>query len=582
MVRSTADVQAYPRAPDWRGAALWIGLALLVYAGLYPHWFAGKALSHDDLALFVTARDEGPVYWLSQGYSAFFELAQYPFIRPVSHALMWFDQQAFGTNYGLYFLPFFGFLGLGAWAGAQLAAALGLGRIGQSAIGLVLLLQPAWVTPGLLYITFQQDALAGIFSLMAALACVRRRWLLAALLLLLAPFTKEIALFAPIAAALWALLWLRSWRVSLLLIAPLLIWGLVRVTMVGSVTGGTYVTSGATSLVAGLVRGLAIWPTGFAAPGEIKALAAALGRDGPVALAGAPMVAATLALNLLLDALVAVAALGCLLRLWRRPASPDATADAEGLVLIWTLGALGLVMLVAYELRFAGALHPVLLLLLARLTMAPPLLPRLVRPLAGGALLLFVAGLAITSVNQIAAHRRNIEPAAFAALTRAVAAVPPRQDERILVLNAPVTGPAPRWQMAFWNRPGTMHTLNRAHGCLTAPDVPPPQLAPLPGGRVRITLENPACANILVLWAQDKPALAEAGASVPLGAGVTVDLAFPQAAVARGVTAGAVPDVNFGRLVVVELNPADFSRILVRDWQDGQYRALDVKGQAGP
>lgn len=556
-----------------RDAILWIGIGALVYLALYPWFFAAKQLSHDDIALFMTARDEDLRYWLSRGYSDFFELAQYPFIRPVSHGVMRLGQIAFGGAFGLYFLPFFLMLGLGSWAALRLAAALELPRTALWALAPVLLLQPAWIAPGLLFITFQQDALAGIWCMLAALACWQRRWLVAAALLLLAVFTKEIALFAPIAAALWALLWVRSWRGAAVMIAPLVIWAVLRSLMIGSVSGGTYVTTGG-GLVSGLLRGLAIWPTGFMTPADIKGLLAAIGRDGLAGLAAAPWVAASLLLNLLIDLLIAVAALAAAVRLWRGGRAP--VAQAEGLVLIWTLGAFGLVALVAYDLRFAAALHPVLILLLARLAAAPPWWPALLRPLALGTLLLFVAGLAVQLAVQVQGRAHDSEPALFAALTQAVAAQPAAPDERILVLNAPISGPAPKWDMGYWNRPGTMIFANRAHGCQRASGVPAPQVTALADGRVRITLAVPDCARILVLWADDKPAVAEAGARRPLGEDAAFSVRFPEARVERGAAAGSSPDVDFGRQVVAELRPGDVSRVLVRDWATGGFVPLDL------
>lgn len=559
-----------------RDAGLFVLLGLLCYAALYPAFFDGKTLSHDDVALFETARRSGPGYWITTGYSEFFEGSDYNFLRPVSQALMWFDQLVFQASYGLYFLPVYIVLGLAAGAAVTLGAELGLGPVARYAIGVVILLEPAWIPPGLLYVTFQQDALAGAICLLAALACLRRRWLIASLLLLVALFTKEIALFAPLAAALWALIFARSWRAAALLIAPLVIWAALRVVIFGSLTGGAYAVAGDgfTGLLMSLARGLAIFPTGIAKAADIKAFGVDLLGAGPGAIMAHPRAAFAVALNLLLDALIAWMALWTLWRLLRGRVS-----DADGLIVVWTLGATGLAMLVAAEIRFAAALHPFLLLLLARLVCVPTALNRIVRPLAAIALAAFVASLALADFRGVERAANEPEPRIFAALERAVESVPPEAKDRILVIHAPVTGPAPHWLMSHWDRPGEMTYLARIFGCVEAPGAPAPMIAPAPDGRVRVTLTLPTCAQFLVFWADDRADLAANGARRALPGGGEIVYEFPGATVSTGLAAGNTPDVEFGPTIVAEFDPADFSRILILDWATGAYAPFDPTAQ---
>ncbi|QIE54080.1 hypothetical protein G5B40_00650 [Pikeienuella piscinae] len=555
-----------------RDAGLFVLLGLLCYAALYPAFFTGKTLSHDDVALFETARHFGPGYWIGTGYSEFFEGSDYNFLRPVSQALMWFDHLVFGASYGLYLLPVYLVLGLAAGAAVTLGAELGLGPVARYAVGVVILLGPAWIPPGLLYVTFQQDALAGALSLLAALACLRRRWLIASLLLLVAVFTKEIALFAPLAAALWAVIFARSLRGAALVIAPLVIWAALRVAVFGSLTGGAYAVAGdgLTGLATSLARGLAIFPTGIARAADIKAFATDLLQTGPGAILTHPGAAFAVTLNLLLDALIAWMALWTLTRLVRGRVS-----DADGLIVVWTLGATGLAMLVAAEMRFAAALHPFLLLLLARLACAPTAFSGVVRPIAAIALTAFVGSLAVADFRNIKRAANEPEPRIFAALQAAVESAPPNANDRLLVIHAPVTGPAPRWLMSHWGRPGEMTYLARIFGCVEGEDAPAPDVAPSAAGRVRVTLTLPDCARFLVFWADDRADLAANGARRALPGGGEIVYEFPDASVSTGPAAGNTPDVEFGPTIVAEFDPKDFTRILILDWATGAYAPFD-------
>lgn len=566
-----------PGAPaSWIVGYVLLGLAL--YAVLWPWFFAGKHLSHDDVALYEATRNNPASFWLSSGYSTFFEGAGYAFIRPVSNALMAFDTAVFGTAFGFYLLPFFVLAGLGAAAASAIARAAGLPDWACLAIGLAVMLQPAMLPSGLLWVTFQQDGLAAVFGLFTALFCLRRNWALAALTALLAVFSKETGLWVPIAAALWALLYARSWRAALLLIAPLAVWMAVRIWAFGSLTGDVYaVQLGGSGTIRNIIRGLVVWPTGLTSVGAIKAFAVDLQATGAGAVTRHLRTALVLGLNVALDLLILIAALTALKGLLSglRGSEGDRMADdARGLVVIFAAGALGFLVIAAYALRFGPSLHSFLILLLAILIARPPMLPGLLRPVTVAVAALFGVLMTLASVEGVRNAAAEPEPDILRALETAVTTEPPGPLGRILVVGAPVSGPAPSWMMQHWNRPEDLIYGSRIHGCIQSDDAPPATTVPAPDGRVLLTLTLPDCAVTLVFWA-DQAGVAREGARRDLGDGVVVDYRFPGASVSTDATAGATADVAFGPTVEVTLNPGDFDRVLVFDWRSGSYVPLN-------
>lgn len=562
-----------PRAP-----AIWIAgyvlLALALYAVLWPWFFAGKHLSHDDVALYEATRNNPASFWLSSGYSTFFEGSGYAFIRPVSNALMAFNMAIFGTAFEFYLLPFFVLAGLGAAAAGAIGRAAGLPDWACLVIGLAVMLQPTMLPAGLLWVTFQQDGLAAVFGLFTGLFCLRRNWALAALTALLAVFSKETGLWVPVAAAVWALLYARSWRAALLLMVPLAVWVAVRIWAFGSLTGDAYaVQLGGSGTIRNIIRGLVVWPTGLTSTGDIKAFAVDLQATGAGAIPRHLQTVFVLGLNVALYLLILIAALATLRGLvsGRTGSATDRMAEeARGLVVIFAAGALGFLVLAAYALRFGPSLHSFLILLLAILIARPPVLPGLLRPVTVAVAGLFGVLLALASVEGVRASAADPEPDFLRALEIAVAAEPPGPLGRVLVLGAPVSGPAPSWMMQHWNRPDALIYGSRIFGCIRSDEAPPATAVPAPDGRVMLTLTLPDCAETLVFW-PDKVTVAREGARREAGDGVAIDYRYPGASVSTDVTAGANADVAFGSTVEVTLDPGDFDRILVFDWRSGSY-----------
>ena len=582
---SVAEPAVRPAGRFVADLAVMVGLGAGLYLLCYPVFFAGMTLSHDDIALHETARLHGPAYWLTTGYGAFFEVGSYQFIRPVSHALMAFNQTVFGDRHDLYMLPFFLLMGLGAAAASGLMRAAGLPGPAAVAAGAGLLLLPSWLPAGLSYVTFQQDALAGALAMLTAYSCFRHRWAWAAAVMTVALFTKEIALFLPFAAALWAIVFARAPRAGLAMLLPLALWLAVRLAAVGSVTGGAYAVSGGVSgLVWNLMRGLAAWPAGLANVGDIKAMLTTAMAGGPLAaLAGHPGVAAALGLNLALDAALATLALWLLMRCVRGGFAAAEPADQVlALLTVWTLGAFGLLALLTVGMRFAAALHPALILTLvcvaARWTPVPPgAMWGWARVGAAGLLAVFLAGLAVKSGGALRYHAGVLtEPRDFAALSDAIDALPPAPGGRVLVVNAPITGAAPRWMTSFWGRAETLVLSNRINGCNRAEGLPPPQVEPLVGGRIRVRARVPDCADLLILWRGGRAELARAGAQRTLPGGSTMTYAFPDGRADTSAEAGNTPDVTYGQILELDLAPGDFDYILVRDWTSGAFVPLSA------
>ena len=201
--------------------------------------------SGDEIALLVASTKmfhPSIAAWFFDGFGRFF--LAYPglsrpstdFIRPVANATYYLNSLVFGSHYAYYLL-----CNYAVQAGLVFVATLvaqnvfSLSRRLCTLGAVMVLLSPAVGWQAIYYPSFIFDLMAALFVLLAFYALWKERYVSAWVLLTLAVFTKETALFAPAAVALavWLpaqkyLSTLRRVAYSALWMMPLLVWVVVR------------------------------------------------------------------------------------------------------------------------------------------------------------------------------------------------------------------------------------------------------------------------------------------------------------------------------------------------------------------
>lgn len=237
-------------------------LALLVFAGLWllnvPYRQAYQP-SHDD----VTALADGLLLlpgarwtdWFTQGHAHFFipypewSVAQTAFARPAYQGVIYLAHFVFNRHWSSYLaINYLAVAGIAAVGFVVARRVLGLGIAGALAAAALVLLAPAVSEFSLGILGAGSESVASLLIGGAFLALVDGRRVLCLLLLLVAAFTKETALWAPVAAAatvLWDARGLRArariaWASAML--APIAIWIAFRIAFYGGI-GGTYATA---------------------------------------------------------------------------------------------------------------------------------------------------------------------------------------------------------------------------------------------------------------------------------------------------------------------------------------------------
>jgi hypothetical protein len=237
-------------------------LALAVFAGLWllnaPYRQAYQP-SHDD----VTALADGLLLlpgaqwtdWFTQGHTRFFipypewSIAQTGFARPVYQATIYLAHFVLDRHWSSYLaINYLALAGIAAVGFAIARRVLGL-RSGEALVAAALvLLAPAVSEFSLGVLGAGSESLASFLIGCAFLALVGGRRVLCLLLLLAALFTKETALWAPVAAAA-TVLWDRgdlrprarkAWVGAMLL--PIGLWFALRIAFYGGIAG-TYATT---------------------------------------------------------------------------------------------------------------------------------------------------------------------------------------------------------------------------------------------------------------------------------------------------------------------------------------------------
>jgi len=524
--------------------------------------------------------------WFLRGFTDYFRTygewspSESHYIRPIVHAALWaIYALCSGLPYRAFVLicvlAFCAVLYLGASLVRRSALDLGASGGAASAIGWLFLLNPSVINNGLTAIPFQFDVLAGVFAVAAFRSAWKGSTFAPLCFLLLAVFTKETALPAPLAAALSS--WLVARRVgrSVLLLLPLAIWAAVYSYALGPAVLGEEATpySGSQGLAFELLRGAMIWPSGALDVDTLHEIVIHLGFGpgdaGGLATSRAVLSFLAIGLNLVLW-LVIAAVLAKLLRptllLLKTGASPDVARIYSA---TWLLAALAFDVANAHEARYGGTLYPLLLVAGVLVLYGP-------RPLFRGRALAFLrpAATAATAAafllhgvgwtaEKLAYYRDNPTKSLHHALT-AMRDAP----SRVYVASAPGFFASPESLRIAWNLPFEPVFLYQFEGCGRASG----GSAVLRGNEFAATL--PGCAEIALHTADARLLLPGLRGSVHReGVG---NYRFPEGRVVMpSIRRPEVPIVDFGRGIVVDFDPAQAPfELLAYDWSTGTYRRV--------
>ena len=394
-------------------------------------------------------------------------------------------------------------------------------------------------------------ALSGLLLLAALYQLLEYRFGLALALISVAVFTKETAIFAPIAGAVSVFILKRDAKWSAAMLAPLLVWVLARWLAFHTVMGGTFASpADLRALLVDIGEGLVIWPSG------------AVPVHFPLQLTGAYGVAllAFLLMNAALWAVLAYAGWQVARALWHAPLKTD--SKLEAVLLIWALGALSFCMLTRPQIRFGASLYVFLLLFLAYflfvrsspkyLRLLPVLILSFVTLIRGGAFLSH-------AVADAAAEAQGEK--ALAAELRGL----PQDGRTVFVVNAPTMLSAPHFLAKAWNLKLDVVFISQFRGCPRAAggdagyDLSPASLS----------VEIPSCATYALAGVPDDLQLkASTGSLMRPGIGA---YRFPSPpAGAKRLSSG---DVDFGRSLRIQL-ARPLGTVVAYDWSDGAYRTL--------
>jgi hypothetical protein len=340
-------------------------LVLLAIYSFHSRFYQNYFPYGDDPAL-LHASEGNPAQWFTEGYSKYFVV--YPewnvprtdFLRPVVNLIVRLNYIFFGDHYALYFATFYFAQFLVCALVVFLARRLGVNERWQYFIGLLVAINPAFIGEGLYCASFQFDVWCGLFTVLALYLILLERYGLALLSLTFAVFTKEPALYAPVAAGVTVYLINHRKLLAVTMFLPLAVWAWVWKFVFTGTPGGNYALQGdpKTLLIKGSIQGFLRWPTGIFDYHVVRKVLVE-----HFSLAHLPDLLVLLINLLLWGLLVAVGVYFA-----RTVFVTRSLSGQDGLVLavlIWLVGALSFGVLVGYHSRFGGSIYPLEIVLCA-------------------------------------------------------------------------------------------------------------------------------------------------------------------------------------------------------------------------
>jgi hypothetical protein len=534
------------------GAVLLIGI--YVYYGIVIY---RDYLPFGDDPAFVSATFESPASWFTRGYFNYFRI--YPewdahsttlLLKPITNVVGYVNQALFGSNYALHFAAFFAFQFIGLVIFVRILRELEIAPVPTAVMSLLFLFNPAFMSDGLVSLPSHFDVLAGVFALAAFFTVWRQRYGATLVLLTLAVFTKEPALYAPLAAALCVLIWRGRPIVASLLLLPLPLWASARFLAFGDILG-----TGDTGRPGQIVTGLSVWPTGLGSSQLVYEWALPSGRPAIVA-------ALFFLANIGMWVFLCYASFAAVRA---QIDAPDRAALATGL-LIWTLGALSFGVVAGYHYRYGGSIYPFLYLFLSALFFSPAY--RVPRWAMATVLLVFAVATAVQSLrNARLALAWEAIRAPERALHDALQSLP--QDGRtVYVVNAPGSlASAPHRVARAWSLNLKMVIVIQFRGCpisdagSTQRDASRPDL---------FSVHIPDCAEFE--FRTGNPDVLDGPRGVVLERAGIGTYAFPEGV---APSPGAFLEPGLGRTLLFEIDPMQIEPTLVAyNWKTGAYEPI--------
>lgn len=550
-------------------------LLLAIYLfnlSFYLHYFPYG----DDPAL-LQASAGSPVRWFTEGFSRFFlvypgwSTPQTDFARPLVNLIVRCEQLLAGQHYSLYFAAYF--LAQLVLCGTSMLAArlFGVSAKWQIAIGCFIAISPSFLGMGVLNIASHFDLWCGLFAMLAFYWTLRERYALALAALTLAVFTKEPALYAPIAACLTVFWRTRRKDLSAGMLLPLVAWFAVRRFVFAGAGGGIYVFQShhLSYLLTGVLKGLLQWPGGvLGMPGVIKIIAA----RSPLA---SPVDAVLIVLNAVLWCFLLAAAFSLLKEL-RVSGAASTGSLSPLLLLLWLCGALSFGVLAGDDPRFGGSIYPLLVLFCA--VMLHHARGRIERRLAALSLAILTFIFLWSGGNTVRLSHRDplTSEEQMRAFIGAVQQHAARADT-IYVLNAPDGYSNPESLATLAHVSAKIVLLDQARGCTQSSGGSTLLTETAQGIHISSTL--PDCAELTF---ENVPPSVFASALPGSVARPQVGLyTFPSGRVAHRSLRGAdtfLPD--FGRQVDIAMaSPPSAAVYLWYDWPSASYRCAGASCQ---
>ena len=541
-------------------ATMLAGLLFLlgIYAYFCIHLYSGYLLVHDDPGNIGGTVEGGLRGWFTRGMADYYHVyPEWPqsgfsnFYRPVWNLIIFVELAVFGQHYWAWFLAFCVIQYCGTLFFLRLLRLLGVPSRPALLFTLLFLFNPAFLNSGFIYPGFQFDVFVSLLLLAAFDRLLAHRYGQALTLITIAVFTKETAIFAPIAGAITVFILRRDTKWSAAMLAPLLVWVTARWLAFHAVMGGTFaspVTIG--DLFANIGKGLIVWPS------------SAVPASFPLQLTGAYGIAllAFLLVNATLWVILAYAGWQVARALRRAP--QETQSKLQAVLLIWALGALSFCMLTRPQTRFGASLYVFLLLFLATFLFAHSL-PKYLRMLP---VLILSCVTAIRAGNFLGSAIANeaVERRGGEALLAGLRSVP--QDGRtVFVANAPTMLSAPRFLAKEWNLNLNIVFINQYLGCPRAGQ-----------GSARydilsrsLSVEIPSCAVFVFAGVPEDLQLRALVANA-LRPGIGV-YHFPSRH--NGIKRPRNGDIDFGRSLRIQFVRAP-GTVLAYDWQKSIYRTL--------
>jgi hypothetical protein len=546
-----------------------LGAIYTFHLDIYRHYLPYG----DDPAVFAASAGN-PVLWFTSGFSHYFIV--YPgwtmpftdFLRPGANLILRGEQIAFHQHYSLYFATLYVAQFLLCVTVVLIAFRFGVTRGWLILIGALTAISPAFLGLDLLSAVYPFDIWCGLFTIVAFYLILERRYFSALILLLCAVFTKEAALYSPVAACFTVYVQTRKKLVSAAMLLPLLAWIAVRkVLFIGSV-GGVYMLQSHHRFLflVNMVKGLAQWPSGILDPLSIKHFIA----DRSIASHFPDLI--ILLFNVILWGLLLAAGVYALSEV--RAAAKNSTAPTPSLLalLVWLCGALSFGVLVGADPRFGGSIYPFELIVCAviahRATSA-----RTKQAAVVAVSLLLLAFLAYPIRTEPTMRLNEKQNSASFQKFRTAVMEYRTQVKVIYVLNAPGFYSSPTSIAKLPGSSSDLVILNNLDGCadgIGKTTVRQNQREP-----IHIDATLPSCAHFV--FDSVPPSVLAAAIHQPLRRGTFAEYQFPDIrATGHSVSDPDNINVDFGRELVVDLTPPspnDFV-LLSYNWVDQSYQCI--------